>query len=111
MTDYMTVAKIEGQSLTQFWAEADKIIARRKALMRQLNDLQESPEREVAPRPEERVPLEAVGEEAPEGEEAGSQEEYGFHRISSVHSLKAQSRNQNKSRLMVRNPSLSGEPR
>ena len=41
MTDYMTVAKIEGQSLTQFWAEADKIIARRKALMRQLNDLQE----------------------------------------------------------------------
>ena len=41
MNDYMTVAKIEGQSPTQFWAEADKIIARRKALMRQLNDLQE----------------------------------------------------------------------
>ncbi|MDG6949181.1 MAG: hypothetical protein JRM77_04900 [Nitrososphaerota archaeon] len=41
MTDYMEVAKIEGQSLTQFWAHADKIIARRKALLRQLNDLQE----------------------------------------------------------------------
>ena len=41
MTDYMTVAKMEGQSLTQFWADADRIIARRKALMRQLNGLQE----------------------------------------------------------------------
>ena len=41
MTDYMEVAKIEGQSVTRFWAEADKILARRKALMRQLSDLQE----------------------------------------------------------------------
>ena len=41
MTDYLYVAKIEGQSVTRFWAEADAIIARRKALMRQLNDLQE----------------------------------------------------------------------
>ena len=41
MTDYMEVAKIEGQTLSRFWAEADKIIARRKALMRQLNGLQE----------------------------------------------------------------------
>ena len=41
MTDYMEVAKIEGQSVARFWAEADKIIARRKALMRRLNDLQE----------------------------------------------------------------------
>ena len=41
MTDYMEVAKIEGQSVTRFWAEADKILARRKALMRQLNGLQE----------------------------------------------------------------------
>ena len=41
MTDYMYVAKIEGQSLTQFWAEADRIIARRKALIRQLDGLQE----------------------------------------------------------------------
>ena len=39
--DYMEVAKIEGQSVTRFWAEADKILARRKALMRQLSDLQE----------------------------------------------------------------------
>ena len=41
MTDYMTIAKIEGQSLTQFWAEADAIITRRKELVRQLNGLQE----------------------------------------------------------------------
>ena len=41
MTDYMEVAKIEGQSVERFWAEADKIIVRRKALMRRLNDLQE----------------------------------------------------------------------
>ena len=41
MTDYMEVAKIEGQSVTRFWAEADKSLARRKALMRQLNGLQE----------------------------------------------------------------------
>jgi ubiquinone biosynthesis protein UbiJ len=39
--DYMEIAKIEGQSVARFWAEADKIIARRKALMRQLSDLQE----------------------------------------------------------------------
>ena len=41
MTDYMEVSKSEGQSVTRFWAEADKILARRKALMRQLNGLQE----------------------------------------------------------------------
>ena len=41
MNEHMTVAKMEGQSLTQFWADADRIIARRKALIRQLNGLQE----------------------------------------------------------------------
>lgn len=36
MTDYMHVAKIEGQSVTRFWEMADKIIKERNELKRQL---------------------------------------------------------------------------
>lgn len=44
MTDYMNVADIE-QPPAVFWAQADRLIARRRALVRELEELQEGVDR------------------------------------------------------------------